>query len=122
MAAVNVTGLAQVALTVADLERGKAFYGERLGLSHLFDAPPGLAFFQAGDTRLMLSQGEAGEPDRRTILYYGVEDVAAAHQEMAGAGVEFEQAPRVIAQVEGRDVWLAVARDGVGNFAGLISG
>jgi predicted enzyme related to lactoylglutathione lyase len=70
----------------------------------------------------MLSSGDAPEPAARTILYYGVEDVAAAHEAMAGAGVDFEQPPRVIAQMEGRDVWLAIARDGVGNFAGLISG
>lgn len=122
MPSIQPTHLAQIAITVSDLDRARSFYRDTLGLKHLFDAPPGLAFFQCGATRLMLSSGDAPEPAARTILYYGVEDVAAAHEAMAGAGVEFEQPPRVIAQVQGRDVWLAIARDGVGNFAGLISG
>ena len=34
------TRLAQVAIVVEDLDRAKAFYGEMLGLPHLFDAGP----------------------------------------------------------------------------------
>ena len=122
MADVKPTHLAQVAVTIRDLERAKAFYRDVLELKHLFDAPPGLAFFQCGQTRLMLSRPEGPETVGNSILYYGVEDIAAAHRALAGNGVVFEEEPRCIAKVEGRDVWLAICRDSEGNLLGLMSG
>ncbi|MEA3062491.1 MAG: hypothetical protein QOJ94_2272 [Sphingomonadales bacterium] len=119
MATALVTGLAQAAITVADLGAAKRFYGETLGLAHLFDAPPALAFYRCGTTRLMLS---AAGGDDGTILYYAVEDVAAAHAALAAQGIAFPEPPRVVGQVEGRDVWLAICRDPAGNAVGLISG
>jgi methylmalonyl-CoA/ethylmalonyl-CoA epimerase len=114
--------LAQVAVTVRDLARAKAFYGEMLGLPHLFDAPPGLVFFQCGDTRLMLSQPEGPETAGNSILYYGVEDVQSAYDEMRSKGVAFEEPPRTIAEVDGKPIHLAICRDSEGNLLGLISG
>jgi methylmalonyl-CoA/ethylmalonyl-CoA epimerase len=122
VADVKLNGLAQVALTVSNRERAKAFYGERLGLPHLFDAEPRLAFFQAGATRLMLSENAGHEGSAGTILYYAAEDVAAAHAALGGAGGPPDRAPRVITRLEGRDIWLAFVEDGVGNLVGLISG
>lgn len=116
------TRLAQVAITVADLDRAKAFYREVLGLPHLFDAPPGLAFFQCGETRLMLSRPEGPDTAGNSILYYGVDDVEAAHDEMRVKGVAFDEPPRKIAEVDGKPVHLAVCRDSEGNLLGLISG
>ena len=46
MSGMQPTHIAQIAVTVGDLERAKRFYGDSLGLAHLFDAPPGLSFFQ----------------------------------------------------------------------------
>ena len=120
MAATAPTRIAQAAIIVEDLERAKSFYGDLLGLTHLFDAPPGLAFFRCGETRLMLSRPEGAETGS-TILYYGYEDVQAAYDALADQGVAFEEPPRCIAQVDGKDIWLAVCRDGEGNLLGLIS-
>lgn len=122
MAGVNPGRVAQVAIPIKDLERAKSFYGDVLGLKHLFDAPPGLSFFQCGETRLMLSRPEGPESAGSSILYYGVEDVDSACRGMRGKGVVFDEEPRCIAQVEGRDIWLAVCGDGEGNLLGLISG
>jgi methylmalonyl-CoA/ethylmalonyl-CoA epimerase len=122
MSGVDVRSLAQAALIVDDLDRAKAFYGGTLGLPHLFDAPPGLAFYQAGATRLMLSRPEGDEAHGGTILYYGVADVSAAYEALSGQGVTFDEPPRRIAEVKGRPIHLAVCRDGVGNHVGLISG
>jgi methylmalonyl-CoA/ethylmalonyl-CoA epimerase len=116
------TSLAQVAIVVEDLGRAKGFYRDVLGLPHLFDAPPGLAFFQCGETRLMLSRPEGPHPAASSILYYGVEDVEAAYREMLAKGVEFEEAPRRIAEVGGKPIHLAICRDSEGNLLGLISG
>ena len=120
--AVNPKRIAQVAIVVRDLDRAKVIYGGILGLAHLFDAPPGLAFYQCGETRLMLSPPEGSDAAPSSILYYGVDDVDAAHAAMAEAGIAFEESPRTIAKVEGKDIRLAVCRDGEGNMLGLISG
>ena len=116
------TRLAQVAIAVEDLDRARAFYRDILGLPHLFDAPPGLAFFRCGETRLMLSRPEGPEAAAGSILYYGVDDVAAAYESMRARGVEFDEPPRLIAEVEGKPIHLAICRDGEGNLLGLISG
>ena len=121
MAGASPHKIAQIAITVENLERAKGFYRDVLGLKHLFDAPPGLAFFQCGETRLMLSRPE-GDSGGSSILYYGVEDVAAAHRALVEAGVAFEEEPRKIAEVEGRPIELAICRDSEGNLLGLISG
>ena len=122
MAGASPGRVAQIAIAIQDLERAKSFYRDVLGLKHLFDAPPGLSFFQCGETRLMLSRPEGPETAGNSILYYGVEDVDSAYREMQAQGVAFEEPPRCIAQVEGRDIWLAVCRDSEGNLLGLISG
>ncbi len=121
MTATRPTHIAQIAVTVRDLERAKAFYRYVLGLAHLFDAPPGLCFFACGETRLMLSQPEGPETVGNSILYYGVADVDTAHRSMAARGVAFEEAPRCIAKVDGKDVRLAICRDSEGNLIGLMS-
>ena len=113
--------IAQIAIVVRDVERAKVFYRDRLGLQWLFDAPPGLSFFQCGATRLMLSAAEGPEPAGTSLLYYNVDDIEAAHQALAAAGVAFEEAPRCIARVGDKDVWLAVCRDSEANLVGLMS-
>ena len=122
MADIGISKLAQVAVAVRDVERAKAFYGDALGLPHLFDAPPGLSFFRCGETRLMLSQPEGPETAGSSILYFGVADVPAAHAALEARGIAFEQPPHVIARLEGRDVHLAICRDSEGNLLGLIDG
>jgi methylmalonyl-CoA/ethylmalonyl-CoA epimerase len=120
MASITASRIAQVAIPVEDIDRAKAFYADRLGLAHLFDAPPGLAFFQCGETRLMLSRAE-GEGGGSSILYYAVPSARDAHAAMTVDGVAFLEEARCIAQVAGRDVWLAVGRDSEGNLFGVMS-
>ena len=122
MPAVAPARIAQIAIPIGDLERARSFYRDVLGLEHLFDAPPGLSFFRCGETRLMLSQPEGTDQSGGSTLYYGVDDVEQSYSSMTKAGVEFQEAPRCIAKVDGRDVWLAVCRDSEGNLLGLMSG
>ena len=121
MPSIQPVRIAQIAVPVHDLDRARTFYRERLGLTHLFDAPPGLAFFQCGETRLMLSQPEGPETAGSSILYYAVVDARAAQAALAADGVTFEEEARCIARVGDRDVWLAVCRDSEGNLIGLMS-
>ena len=117
----NPSHIVQIAIPVQDLDRAKRFYGETLGLPHLFDAPPGLSFFQCGETRLMLSRPESAEQARASILYYNVPNARAAATALAADGVEMAEAAHCLARVGGKDIWLAVAKDGEGNMLGLMS-
>ena len=119
--AISPSHVMQIAVPVRDLARAKRFYGESLGLTHLFDAPPCLAFYQCGQTRLMLSQPEGPETAGCSIFYYGVADARDAQCALAADGVAFEEEARCIARVGDKDVWLAVARDSEGNLIGLMS-
>ena len=121
MPSIQPSRIAQIAIPVHDPDRAKAFYRDRLGLTHLFDAPPGLVFFQCGETRLMLSQPEGPETAGCSILYYAVADAREAQAALAADGVTFEEGARCIARIGERDLWLAVCRDSEGNLVGLMS-
>ena len=122
MASTAPSRIAQIAIPVRDLDRAKSFYGEALGLTHLFDAPPGLAFYQCGETRLMLSPPIGPDTETGSILYYGVDDVAATHRALTARGIAFEEEPHQVGEVGGRPILMAVCRDSEGNYVGLING
>ena len=118
---VNPSRIMQIAVVVRDLDRAKAFYADLLGLRHLFDAPPGLSFFQCGEVRLMLTPPEGPETAGISIVYYDVADIEAAHRSLVEGGVAFESDPHVVARVGDSDLWLALCRDPDGNMVGLMS-
>jgi methylmalonyl-CoA/ethylmalonyl-CoA epimerase len=114
--------IGQIAIPVADLERAVAFYSDVLGLSLLFRAPPGLAFFDCGGVRLMLSRPEGVDaPARAGILYYLVPDIRAAHAALVKRGVNFVQPPRPVARLPDHELWLALCRDSEENLLALMS-
>ena len=115
------TRIAQIAIAVRDIERAKSFYRDTLGLEWMADAPPGLSFFRCGEVRLMLSRPEGPETAGNSILYYAVEDAAAAHDALVAKGVVFEQAAHVVGKLGDSEVSLAVCRDSEGNLLGLMS-
>lgn len=117
----NPSHILQIAIPIQDLERAKGFYGGILGLAHLFDAPPGLSFFQCGQTRLMLSRPENAEQAKASILYYAVPSARAAEAALAADEVTIAHPAHCLARVGDRDIWLAVAEDGEGNLIGLMS-
>ena len=110
-----VSRVSQIAVPAADLEAAKAFYGGALGLPHLFDAPPGMSFFDCGGVRLMLAPAAQGG----AIVYYEVDEVEAVHAALAAQGVQFDSPPHFVARVDDADLWLAVCRDPHGNLVGL---
>ena len=111
----------QIAIPVQDVQRAKRFYAGPLGLRHLFDAPPGLSFFQCGQTRLMLSRPETEEQAKSSALYYAVPSAREAEALLAAEGVKMITPAHCIARVGGRDIWLAEGEDGEGNSLCLMS-
>lgn len=115
----EILGVAQLALSVRELERAKTFYRDALGLQHLFDVP-GLSFFDVGGVRLMLSgDGEPG--GTATMIYLKVADLDAAHAALQARGVAFKQKPHVVGRTPDKEVSLAFCLDPDGNMIGLMS-
>ena len=122
---VGVSRIGQIAFTVSDLPRAVAFYRDVLGLRFLFEAPPSLAFFDCGGTRLMLTPPErdgafAGQ-QFNSILYYSVADIQAAARTLGERGVTFDQPPHVVARLATADLWLATFRDADGHPLAIMS-
>jgi catechol 2,3-dioxygenase-like lactoylglutathione lyase family enzyme len=117
----GITGFAQVALSVADLDRAVRFYRDVLGLTFLFSAPPSLAFLQCGPTRVMLSGDPQAKPAAGgPILYYAVDDIQAAFAALTAKGAPVREMPKAIAKVGGREVWLGFTEDPDGHLVGLM--
>jgi hypothetical protein len=85
--------IGQIARSVADISAARQWYGETLGLKHLYSFG-NLAFFDCGGVRLFLSEGDGGPQE--SILYLRVEDVRSAHAALAERGVEFTHAPHIV--------------------------
>jgi catechol-2,3-dioxygenase len=73
--------IGQISRTVKDVKQAETWYGEVLGLAHLYTFGT-LAFFDCGGTRLFLSEQRDGA-SAESILYLRVDDIQAAHRELA---------------------------------------
>ena len=124
MPALSLSRIKQIAIPVNDVDKAKSFYKDVLGMQHLFDAPPGLSFFDCGGVRLMLSgpaaQGKDGD-SQHPVLFYEVSDIKATYATIKAAGAPSHAEPHIIARMNGREVWIAELGDGQGNYVSLIS-
>lgn len=118
--AVHFDTIGQIAITVGDLARSRDFYQNTLGMKFLFDAGS-MAFFQCGAIRLMIGASDQPGPRGGTILYFKVEDMQGTHSVLLDQGVEFEQAPHLVARMPGHDLWIAFLKDPDGNIVGMMS-
>ncbi|MFN8636568.1 MAG: VOC family protein [Chloroflexota bacterium] len=118
----GISRIGQIAVPIRDLDRAVAFYRDVLGLTLLFQAPPGLAFFLCGGVRLMLSRPESPEHDHpASILYYVVDDLPAAWAAVTARGAKGTSEPHLIAKLPDHDLWMGFVEDSEGNTLGLMS-
>jgi methylmalonyl-CoA/ethylmalonyl-CoA epimerase len=103
-----------------DTSRAVAFYRDTLGVPLLFEAPPGLAFFDCGGVRLMLGPAEGAFDHPGSILYFAVEDISAMYESLRAKGVTFVREPHLIAKLPDREVWMAFFEDSEGNTLALM--
>jgi methylmalonyl-CoA/ethylmalonyl-CoA epimerase len=118
----NLNQIRQISVFAKDLDEAISFYRDKLGAKFLqkFD-PPGLVFFDFSGTRLLL---EKNGP--KATLYFKVDDIDAAHEELKAKGVEFIQGPHLIFRDDqgtfgapGEEEWMAFFTDPSGNTLAL---
>ena len=111
--------LGQISRTVRDIAAARTWYGEMLGLTHLYSFG-NLAFFDCGGVRLFLSEGEATSSE--SILYFLVDDVRTAHASLSARGLEFTHAPHMIHRhADGTEEWMAFLQDNEGRPLAIMS-
>jgi DNA-binding CsgD family transcriptional regulator/catechol 2,3-dioxygenase-like lactoylglutathione lyase family enzyme len=119
MTTLTLGALAQISRTVRDIKESEAWYGQTLGLRHLYTFGS-FAFFDCGGTRLYLSATD--QPGPESILYLRVEDIRAAYELLRARGVEFAQAPHMIHRhADGTEEWLAHFNDPEGRPLGILA-
>lgn len=112
--------IGQIALRVHDVGEAVEFYRDRLGMKLLFEVP-GMAFFDCAGIRLMVGLPEEEHDHPGSILYFEVEDIQQAHAVLEDRGVEFLEAPRAVAELDERVLWLGFFEDPWSNVLALMS-
>jgi methylmalonyl-CoA/ethylmalonyl-CoA epimerase len=103
--------IGQIAIPVTDIDRAVAFYRDVLGMKFLFQAPPGLGFFDCGGVRLMLDLPAREQAGRGGIIYYKVDDLQAAFDALSARGAAAVAKPHLIARMPDHELWMAFFRD-----------
>ena len=109
----HVQGIGQLHVSVSDLERSVAFYRDVLGLRHLstVDGQP-MAFFDAGNgVRLYLGVPESDRFRSHPLVYYRVDDVRAAFEEVTARGAPELTPPHQVYADEQTEIWMAFVAD-----------
>ncbi len=114
--------LGQVSLHIRDVDRAKRFYGETLGLPHVFTFGD-LAFFDLGGVRLYLQRTDEEKWRPSSVLYFLVEDIGEAWETLKAKGVHTTGAPHNIYTDEatGVEEWMAFFEDDEGNMLAIMS-
>lgn len=117
----SIGRIGQVSLSIRDVARAERFYGETLGLPHLFTFGD-LAFFDAGGTRIYLHRRDPEAWTPGSILYFLVDDIHATQDRLTAAGVRFAGAPHLIhTHDDGTEEWMTFLEDGEGNTLALMA-
>ena len=112
----TITGIANIMLSTADLDRSRAFYRDRLRLA-VKQEIPGFVFLETGPVTLCLSTAHASLAEQPGPLevVLAVGSVRDAYAALQANGVEFLRAP---ANVTG-DSWAANFRDPDGHLLSI---
>lgn len=111
----TLSKLAQVALSSRDVAKATAFYRDVLGLKLMFEVS-GMAFFDAGGTRLMIGAAQSQEPlQNNTYLYFDAGDWYATEAALIKRGLKFDREAEVVQRAEGKEHALRFFKDPDGN-------
>jgi predicted enzyme related to lactoylglutathione lyase len=107
--------LAQLQVSVRDVDASVAFYRDVLGIPFLFQVSgQPMAFFQSGDVRLYLGTPERPEYTTSVMLYFRVDDIVVERSRLVDLGVEVGE-PHVVHRDGSTELWMAALRDPDGH-------
>ena len=113
--------LAQLHISVTDLDRSVAFYRDVLGIPMLFRVPgQSMAFFASGDVRLYLGAPEDPAFRTKVLVYFSVDDIDAEQARLAGLGVDFPGEPRLVHKDGATELWMTGFSDPDGHHVVLM--
>lgn len=111
----ELSKIAQIALSTRDLPKAVAFYRDVVGLKLLFEVS-GMAFFDAGGTRLMIGAAHfTGDLQNNTYIYFDAGDWYATEAALIARGLKFEREAEVVQRAEGKEHALRFFKDPDGN-------
>jgi DNA-binding CsgD family transcriptional regulator/catechol 2,3-dioxygenase-like lactoylglutathione lyase family enzyme len=120
MSDLEIGSIGQISRAVSDIHSAERWYGQVLGLRHLYTFG-NLAFFDCGGTRLLLTQGDA-PPAAESLLYFRVPAIREAHEQLRRRGVEFINAPHMVHRhADGTEEWMAFFKDPEGRPLAIMS-
>jgi predicted enzyme related to lactoylglutathione lyase len=112
--------LAQVHISVTDLDRSVAFYRDVLGIPLQFTVPgQRMAFFASGDVRLYLGVPEPGFASR-VVLYFRVENVDEEYARLMALGADLTDKPHIVHRDGPTELWMAGLKDPDGHHLTLM--
>jgi methylmalonyl-CoA/ethylmalonyl-CoA epimerase len=118
--AFTLNRIGQIALPVQDVDRAEAFYRHTLGLRALYRFGD-LTFFDCRGVRLLLEKaGNSEGAHHGSPIYFSCHDIALAVRELQQRGVSFSGAPRLIAEMDDHDLWMAFFADPDGHILALM--
>ena len=110
-------GLRTAIYRVDDIDKGKHWYSEVLGVQPYFDQPFYVGFNVAGfELGLRPGAGSANDKADGAVAYWGVDDAAAACQRIVGLGATIHEALQDV----GEGIKVATVKDPFGNIFGII--
>jgi catechol 2,3-dioxygenase-like lactoylglutathione lyase family enzyme len=116
--------LAQVGLTVRNMDSARGFYRDILGLPMIFEVS-GMMFFQLQGLRLMVGQAQSAEqPIGGSVLYFDTPEFEEASLALERKGVAFVGPAQTVQRTETQDLKLREFLDPDGNalaIMGLVS-
>jgi catechol 2,3-dioxygenase-like lactoylglutathione lyase family enzyme len=112
-------------IPAADLERARAYYADKLGVTPSRELPGGLVYETGGGAWFLLYPSQGAGSAQHTVAGWEVEDIDAEVAELKARGVVFEEydLPQLrtensVATMPGnRAAWF---RDSEGNILGLV--
>ncbi|ATP41394.1 glyoxalase [Solibacillus sp. R5-41] len=112
--------IGQIGVPIKNIENAIEFYKDALGLPLLFSTDS-MAFFECNGQRLLLSLPEKKEfATSSSVIYFQVEDIKIAYEELIEKGVPFIDQPHVVAKMENTETWMTFFNDTEGNTHALI--
>ncbi len=120
--ALRLGPVGQVSLYARDVARAETFYRDALGLTHIFTFGD-LAFFDMSGVRLYVHAVGDEKWRAGSLIYFLVDDIHAAYEELGSRGVHCTGAPHKVYtdDATGTEEWMAFLEDPDGNGLALMS-